>query len=128
VITHRLIIRYFHQTAVEQTVAWLDGHGVPYWDLCFMRDKGAVGADLYVEDSPINIEKLRAQGCQVLIIDNGTNRGVADDPGGRAQNWTEAEAMIRERYYEWLDERHMARPPAHGVEPKWAAAGPKPVV
>ena len=29
--------------AVEQTVAWLDHHGIPYWDLCFMKDKAAVG-------------------------------------------------------------------------------------
>ena len=39
---------------------WLDNHGIPYWDLCFMRDKGDVGADLYVEDSPENIKSLRS--------------------------------------------------------------------
>ncbi len=127
IITHRLIIRYFHQTAVEQTVSWLDKHGIPYWDLCFMRDKGEVGANLYVEDSPANIAKLRAQGCEVLIIDNGTNRDLPDEPGGRAHDWREAEEMIRERYHRWLDERHLEHPPAPGVEPEWAQGGPRPV-
>ena len=46
IITHRLFIRHFHETAVAQTVRWLDNHGIPYWDLCFMRRKGDVGADL----------------------------------------------------------------------------------
>lgn len=39
VITHRLFIKYFHQTAVRQTVEWLDKFDIPYWDLCFMKDK-----------------------------------------------------------------------------------------
>jgi UDP-glucose 4-epimerase len=31
---------------LRQTVEWLDFYDVPYWDLCFMKDKAAVGADL----------------------------------------------------------------------------------
>ncbi len=59
IITHRLFIKYFHETAVRQTVEWLDKYDIPYWDLCFMKDKAAVGADLYIEDSPGNVEALR---------------------------------------------------------------------
>ena len=33
IITNRLFIKYFHQTAVQQTVEWLDRHDFPYWDL-----------------------------------------------------------------------------------------------
>jgi 5'(3')-deoxyribonucleotidase len=62
IITHRLFIKYFHQVAVRQTIEWLDFHDIPYWDLCFMREKAAVGADLYVEDSPENVARLRARG------------------------------------------------------------------
>src|SRR6516164_5538967 len=51
IITHRLFVHYFHRTAVSQTIDWLDHHGIPYWDLCFMKDKEQVGADVYVEDS-----------------------------------------------------------------------------
>ena len=39
IITHRLFIRYFHELAVTQTIAWLDHNGIPYWDLCFMKEK-----------------------------------------------------------------------------------------
>src|SRR3990172_3226868 len=59
IITHRLFIKYAHQLAVEQTTEWLEHHGIPYWDLCFMKEKAAVGADLYIEDSPRNVEQLR---------------------------------------------------------------------
>jgi hypothetical protein len=55
IITHRLYIHWFHREAIQQTTAWLERHGIPYWDLCFMRDKAAVGADLYLEDNPANI-------------------------------------------------------------------------
>ena len=44
IITHRLFIKYFHKQAISQTIDWLDHHGIPYWDLCFMRHKTHVGA------------------------------------------------------------------------------------
>ncbi|MGB2758061.1 MAG: 5'-nucleotidase [Acidimicrobiia bacterium] len=97
IITHRLFIPYFHETAVAQTVRWLDHHGIPYWDLCFMREKGAVGADLYVEDSPENIEKLRGAGADVLIFSNPTNAHLEAGPSGRADSWAQAEELIRQR-------------------------------
>jgi 5'(3')-deoxyribonucleotidase len=128
IITHRLFIRHFHETAVAQTVRWLDHHGIPYWDLCFMRDKGDVGADLYVEDSPDNIQSLRHLKRDVIILDNATNRELIDDPGGRACDWNTAEKMIRERYYRWLDNHQLDRPPADGVEPDWSKPGAKPIV
>jgi 5'(3')-deoxyribonucleotidase len=91
VITHRLFIKYFHQTAVRQTVEWLDSHDIPYWDLCFMGDKGAVGADLYIEDAPIHVEKLRRDGQQVIVFTNSTNRHL---PGPRADTWDEVYEMV----------------------------------
>ena len=128
IITHRLFIRYFHEVAVQQTVRWLDHWAVPYWDLCFMSDKGEVGAALYVEDSPENIEDLRGRTKEVLILSNPTNVHLPDEPGGRAHGWGEAEDMIRERYYLWLDDHNLARPPAVGEEPYWARDDPRPTV
>lgn len=128
IITHRLFIRHFHEIAVAQTVRWLDNHGIPYWDLCFMRDKGDVGADVYVEDSPENIKSLRCLGQYVIILDNATNRDLDDEPGGRARDWALAEAMIRRRYHRWLDEHRLERPPKPGVEPDWAKPGAKPII
>jgi 5'(3')-deoxyribonucleotidase len=86
IITHRLFIKYFHQVAVNQTIQWLDRHDIPYWDLCFMQQKTAVGADLYIEDSPANIERLRAEGAKTIVYTNSTNEHL---PGPRANNWEE---------------------------------------
>ena len=73
IITHRLFTKYFHQQAVRQTIEWLDHHDIPYWDLCFMKDKAAVGADLYIEDTPANVEQLRAEGHHTIVFTNSTN-------------------------------------------------------
>ena len=99
IITHRLFTKYFHQQAVRQTIEWLDHHDIPYWDLCFMKDKAAVGADLYIEDTPANIEQLRAEGHHTIVFTNSTN--VHLDPP-RAGSWTEMESMILKAQAEWL--------------------------
>src|SRR4051794_1340923 len=98
IITHRLYIKYFHQEAVQQTVAWLDHHGVPYWDLCFMKDKAAVGAHLYIEDSPANIESLRADGHPTIVFSNSGNGHL---PGPRADNWQQVERLAIEAQAQW---------------------------
>ncbi|MEQ1800780.1 MAG: 5'-nucleotidase [Gammaproteobacteria bacterium] len=98
IITHRLYIRWFHKEAIRQTSDWLERHGIPYWDLCFMRDKAAVGADLYLEDSPDNIRSLRSSGHETIVVRNSTNR---DLPGPGAATWEEIEALIRERVTSW---------------------------
>jgi FMN phosphatase YigB (HAD superfamily) len=91
IITHRLFIKYFHQVAVSQTIQWLDHHDIPYWDLCFMQQKTAVGADLYVEDSPENVERLRAEGARTIVFTNSTNEHL---PGLRAGTWEEVFDLV----------------------------------
>jgi 5'(3')-deoxyribonucleotidase len=91
IITHRLFIKYFHQVAARQTIQWLDHHDVPYWDLCFMQQKSAVGADLYIEDSPENVERLRAEGARTIVFTNSTNEHLS---GPRAANWDEVFDLV----------------------------------
>lgn len=98
IITHRLFIKYFHQVAVRQTIEWLDCHDIPYWDLCFMREKAAVGADLYVEDSPENIARLRAQGLKTIVFSNSTNEHFA---GPRAHAWDEVIGLVLAEKAAW---------------------------
>jgi 5'(3')-deoxyribonucleotidase len=102
IITHRLFIKQFHQEAVRQTIEWLDHHDIPYWDLCFMKDKAAVGADLYVEDTPSNVERLRADGHPTIVFTNSTNLSVN---GPRANMWVEAEELILQAQTQWLASR-----------------------
>jgi 5'(3')-deoxyribonucleotidase len=98
IITHRLFVKFSHKTTINQTVEWLDTWDVPYWDLCFMNDKGAVGAHVYIDDAPSNIMQLREQGHNTIVFTNSTNRGL---PGPRADTWKEAERLIMEAREEW---------------------------
>jgi 5'(3')-deoxyribonucleotidase len=98
IITHRLFLKYSHRTSITQTVEWLDKYDIPYWDLCFMNDKGAVGAHVYIDDSPDNIISLRKQSCKTIVFSNSTNRGL---PGPRADNWFEVERLVLEAREEW---------------------------
>jgi 5'(3')-deoxyribonucleotidase len=98
IITHRLFLKYFHQTSITQTVDWLDSYDIPYWDICFMKDKGAVGAHVYIDDAPSNVISLREQGCHTIVFGNSTNRGL---PGPRADTWLEVETLVMEALDEW---------------------------
>lgn len=97
IITHRLFIAHFHREAVQQTVDWLDNYGIPYRDLCFTGMKVAVGADLYIEDTPSNVEALRAV-APTIVFTNSTNREL---PGPRADDWTEVEGIVLEEKAKW---------------------------
>jgi len=98
IITHRLFLKYSHRTTITQTVDWLDNFDIPYWDICFMNDKGAVGANVYIDDAPENVINLRKHGCKTIVFSNSTNR---DLPGPRANNWLEVEHMVMEEREEW---------------------------
>lgn len=91
IITHRLFIPYFHEKAIAQTVAWLDHYGVPYWDLCFMKDKAAVGADVYIEDTAKHVLALREAKHEAIVFSNATNRDV---PAPRAESWSQVETLV----------------------------------
>jgi beta-phosphoglucomutase-like phosphatase (HAD superfamily) len=99
IITHRLYIPWFHRQAIVQTLEWLETHGIPYWDLCFMAAKSSVDADVYVEDSPKNIEALRAAGREVIVFQNSTNRNL---PPPRATVWPQVESWVLEHYSRWI--------------------------
>jgi 5'(3')-deoxyribonucleotidase len=98
IITHRLFLKYNHRTSITQTVDWLDNYDIPYWDICFMNDKGAVGAHVYIDDAPENVVRLRKQGCRTIVFTNSTNRGL---PGPRADSWLEVERLVMEAQAEW---------------------------
>jgi 5'(3')-deoxyribonucleotidase len=99
IVTHRLFIPYFHQEAVRQTVEWLDYWGIPYRDLCLAGDKVAVGADLYIEDSPRNVEALRTV-CPTIVFTNSTNKDIG---GLRADDWRAAEEIVLRMRDEWRE-------------------------
>jgi hypothetical protein len=64
----------------------------PYSDLCFMKEKERVGADIYIEDSPTNLKRLRVRKCRAICFANCTNRDI-DEP--RARTWDEVYDHIK---------------------------------
>jgi 5'(3')-deoxyribonucleotidase len=98
IITHRLFLKYAHKASITQTVDWLDNYDIPYWDLCFMQDKGAVGAHIYIDDAPVNVEELRAHEHNTIVFTNSTNRSL---PAPRADSWLEVEHMVMTALEEW---------------------------
>ena len=93
IITHRLYVNWGHQTAVTDTVAWLDEHRIPYRDLCFLGAKPEVEADVYIDDAPHNVEQLRAADNEVIVFDQPYNRHLRDP---RATSWAEVEDLVAE--------------------------------
>ena len=63
-----------------------------------MKDKAAVGADLYIEDSPGNVKALRADEHETIVFTNSTNLDI-DPP--RANTWEEVEALVMEAFGRW---------------------------
>jgi 5'(3')-deoxyribonucleotidase len=98
IVTSRIFLKYSHRTSITQTVEWLDNYDIPYWDLCFMNDKDAVGAHVYIDDAPINIIHLREHGCRTIVFTNSTNRSL---PSPRADSWQEVERLVMEAQEEW---------------------------
>jgi 5'(3')-deoxyribonucleotidase len=92
IITHRLYVDYFHAMSTTQTIEWLDHYGIPYSDLCFMKEKDQVGANIYIEDSPRNVESLRERGFHTICFANSTNTHIA---APRAQNWQEVYDFVK---------------------------------
>lgn len=111
IITHRLFIQYFHETSVRQTIAWLDKHGIPYWDLCFMKEKDQVGADIYIDDSPDNLNRLRERGHTAICFANSTNANIGPP---KARNWDDVYKLVKKHF---PDARSPGRPSVAPDEP-----------
>lgn len=94
VITHRLYVNWGHAGAVADTVEWLDTQRIPYRDLCFLGNKPDVGADIYIDDAPHNIDQLRGAGYEAIVFDQPYNRDI---DGLRASDWTAVEEIVMDR-------------------------------
>jgi 5'(3')-deoxyribonucleotidase len=106
IITHRLYIEGTHEEAVTQTVGWLERHRIPYWDICFIGEKGAVGANLYVDDTDAIIAALRSEGHDAIVF-TGPGNLISEAP--RANNWQDLERIVL-KYVERYESAQSARP------------------
>lgn len=92
IITSRFIANKQHYKVVSDTATWLDNNDIPYKDIMFVRTKGDVFADVYIEDSPENIRELRKLGKTVIVFDHLYNRDLGDEL--RAYNWDDIYTII----------------------------------
>lgn len=92
IITHRLYVGGLHEATVTQTAQWLEKHDVPYLDLCFVKDKTSINADLYIDDSPSNIKAFAAANKPCIVFENATNRDI--NASLRARNWEQVYDLV----------------------------------
>jgi hypothetical protein len=81
---------------------WLEKHAIPYWDLCFVKDKPDVGADLYIEDTEKNVIALRGAGRPTIVFANVRNTRL---PGVRLSNWHDVEELVLQEHERWQKNR-----------------------
>lgn len=91
VITSRFVRPGQHASAASQTVAWLDNFGFPYHDISFVKGKGDIYADVYIDDSPENIHRFNELGRKVIIFNTSYNKDI---DGLRAYNWNDVYHII----------------------------------
>ena len=69
-----------------------------------MKDKSAIGADLYVEDSPDNVKRLREDNHPTIVSTNSTNLEL-DPP--RADSWQDLERLVIENHENWKQDHYV---------------------
>ena len=69
-----------------------------------MKDKSAIGADLYIEDSPDNVKRLRDDNHPTIVFTNSTNLEL-DPP--RADSWQELERLVIEKHENWKQDHNV---------------------
>jgi len=93
IITSRFVQHGQNSKVVRDTGIWLDDNKIPYRDIMFTNMKADIHCDVYVDDSPKNIEILNAAGKEVIIFDASYNLEI---PGKHAADWKTAYKLIQE--------------------------------
>lgn len=102
ILTHRFHANQMHAKVVSDTVTWLDRCKIPYRSFCVAADKTSVDGNIYIEDSPSNIQALQNAGKQVIVFNQPYNQdAVINAQGWRAKEWIDVEAMVSEEFEKW---------------------------
>jgi uncharacterized HAD superfamily protein len=78
--------------------------------LCFLPDKGDVGCNLYVEDTPAVIEELASNlDNRVIVFSNSANKERTDledlENVQRANSWEEVYDLVMKHLEKW-EQKH----------------------
>lgn len=88
VVTHRT----YGTRSVQNTMEWLQRHGIPFDTITFSGDKTLMEVDAFIEDNTDNYDALEAAGRMPFLIDRPWNRHHAD--ARRVHSWEQFEAEI----------------------------------
>lgn len=94
-LTDRFVVAGQGHRVCTDTVESLDRNGFPMDAITFADDKRMVLADLFVDDAPPNIEKLRLANRRCLCFDQPYNRDVA---APRARSWEEVVSFCEREF------------------------------
>ena len=68
---------WINRQAHDETIEWLNKIGLNYDEVMLTADKGQAKAEVYIEDSPINIANLQKEGVKhIIMISHAYNRQV----------------------------------------------------
>ena len=73
------------------TRAWLKRNRIPFNSLVFSKNKKEHPAHVYVDDSPDNINDLRANGKEVITYHQLYNKDIS---GSRVRDWSQLEKKL----------------------------------
>lgn len=95
IIPYRFYSDSLDQMVVLHTFDWLYKNRIPYTDLCFVNGNVKVGADIYIDNNPKNVIKLRREGLYTIFFANGVNEDIKKP---RAETWEEVYQLIEKKY------------------------------
>ena len=93
------ITSHRHGGAHDATAHWLDRIGLPYDELYCSDDKvahcRAIGIDLLIDDSPVNLEAAIDAGLRVATIEHPWNRDICEEEDVMcAEDWAALRRLL----------------------------------
>lgn len=95
IITSRFVSHGQNAKVIADTAKWLDVNDIPYRDIMFVKRKSDIYADVYIDDSPENIQRLKKNHPKSLVIIFNASYNTKLK-GPRANNWAEVEKLVEE--------------------------------
>lgn len=98
ILTDRIQPEQLCRQAFSQVADWLERYRVPYFDVCFVEDKAALGADLHVEGSIKSALALHSAGRDVVVLSTEARRPSKVQ---RVASWSHLEKLVEKKLSRW---------------------------
>lgn len=95
IITSRFINPGQHAQVVNDTIYALEKNRIPFSSILFLHNKTKFLADIYIDDSPVNLLPLQDLGRETITFSQNYNQNV---PGLRADNWVDIRKILFKKF------------------------------